>query len=150
MKPLLHVVMAIAILLNPLITLANPSEDRAVEKFLAEHKSVEDREETELRGMTTADLDNDGVPEIVLVWTTLGPTYWRNTLSVLKKTTGHSSAYREAASIPLNGEATLDRVQFGVIAVKQKMHAPNDPTCCPSIQRVMQYQWANGKLVPIK
>lgn len=151
MKPLfvLSFTAAISALLALPTAKAEPStaESKAIERFLKAHSNPDDQENAEMQGNAIAYLDNDKVPEIVLVWTTLGPTYWRNTLSVLKKV---GNEYREAASQSLEGEAVLDRVQSQTILVRQKVRAPNDPICCPSIERVKPYQFINGKLVPTR
>jgi hypothetical protein len=47
--------------------------DTIVKNFLAAQRSHE--ESTQAQGSAIADLNGDGKPKIVLVWTTLGPTY---------------------------------------------------------------------------
>jgi hypothetical protein len=118
----------------------------AVARFLASKESAADQESAESQGSAEADLDGDGVPEVVLVWTTLGPTYWRNTLSILKPAGGR---YREAASLGLQGEAKLAGVADGRITVAQKVAGPNDPLCCPSLPRRSEYRFTDGRLVPV-
>jgi hypothetical protein len=130
----------------PTATLAGETAPAAVARFLASKESAEERESAESQGSAEADLDGDGIPEVVVVWTTLGPTYWRNTLSVLKASGGH---YREAASLGLQGEAKLAGVADGRIAMAQKVAGPNDPLCCPSLPRRSEYRFMDGRLVPV-
>ena len=115
--------------------------DTIVKNFLAAQRSHE--ESTQAQGSAIADLNGDGKPEIVLVWTTLGPTYWHNTLTVFSQTLGK---YKPVSSLPLNGEAKLSSAKDGVIVVKQTMYGKNDPLCCPTVKKQMEYQWSANKL----
>ena len=115
--------------------------DTIVKNFLAAQRSHE--ESTRAQGSAIADLNGDGKPEIVLVWTTLGPTYWHNTLTVFSQTSGR---YKPVSSLPLNGEARLSSVKDGVIVVNQTMYGKNDPLCCPTVKKQMEYQWSANKL----
>jgi hypothetical protein len=119
--------------------------DEAVQKFLSSQKS--ENEDAESQGSAVADLNGDGKSEIVLVWTTMGPTYWHNTLTVLTKT---SRGYKPAASIPLIGEAKLSSTKGGIISVDQKVYAKKDPICCPSIKKQMKYRWQGKKISEVK
>ena len=115
--------------------------DAIVKNFLAAQRSHE--ESTRAQGSAIADLNGDGKPEIVLVWTTLGPTYWHNTLTVFSQTSGR---YKPVSSLPLNGGARLSSVKDGVIVVNQTMYGKNDPLCCPTVKKQMEYQWSANKL----
>lgn len=123
----------------------NREADAAVKKFLASQKTNE--EEAEPAGSAVADLDGDGKPEIVLVWTTMGATYWRNTLTVFGKTAG---VYKPVATYALDGEAQLSKVTDGVIYVDQKLYAKRDPLCCPSVKRMMKYRLTGKKIAEVK
>lgn len=123
----------------PQISQADPTADEATREFLASKENEE--ESGQSRGLARADLDGDGTAEIVLVWTLLGPTYWRNYLSVLRKT---GPGYAEAATALLNGEAELGGIDRGVVSVKQNTFAPDDPRCCPSRETMGRYRWEGG------
>lgn len=116
-----------------------------VESFLSSQES--ERESTELQGSTAADLNGDGREEIVFVWTLLGPTYWRNSLTVLSKT---ENGYRAVASLKLMGEAKLAFVKDGVVFVNQKVYRKGDPICCPSLSKQLKYRWRGNKIVELK
>jgi hypothetical protein len=123
----------------------NREADEVVKKFLAAQKS--DEVSAESAGSAVADINGDGKPEIVLVWTTMGATYWHNTLTVFSKTAGD---YKPVADFPLNGEATFSSVKGGIIFVDQTLYAKKDPVCCPSIKKRMKYRWAGKKISEVK
>ena len=115
--------------------------DAIVKNFLATQRSHE--ESAQAQGSAIADLNGDGKPEIVLVWTTIGPSYWHNTLTVFSKS---SRTYKPVSSLPLNGEAQLSSAKDGVIVVKQVMYAKDDPICCPTVKKSMNYRWSANRL----
>jgi hypothetical protein len=117
--------------------LSQHAADTIVKSFLAARRTHE--ENAQAQGSVIADLNGDGKPEIVLVWTTLGPTYWHNTLTVFSQTSGK---YKPVSSLELNGEARLSSAKDGVIVVKQTMYAKDDPICCPTVKKLMNYRWS--------
>ena len=127
------------------VALQQNDADEAIKKFLSSQKS--DGEDTDSQGSTVADLNGDGKPEIVLVWTLLGPTYWRNTLTVFSKSAG---GYNPVASFQLTGEANLSSVKDGLITLDQKVYAKNDPVCCPTIKKKAKYRWAGKKISEVR
>ena len=126
-------------------SLQNNDADEAINSFLSSQKSG--NEDAQSQGSAVADLNGDGKPEIVLVWTLLGPTYWHNTLTVLSMT---ADGYKPVASLQLTGEAKLASVKGGVIFVDQKVYARNDPRCCPSINKQVKYRWAGKKILEVR
>ncbi|MFL6229353.1 MAG: hypothetical protein ACJ741_11300 [Pyrinomonadaceae bacterium] len=147
---------SLAPLLIALLTLSLPAvavraqapdreADAAVKKFLASKKTAE--ESAEAAGSATGDLDGDGKPELALVWTTMGPTYWHNTLTVFAQTAG---AYKPLASFDLDGEAQLSAVKGGVITVAQTLYAKTDPICCPTVKKLMRYRLVGKKISVVK
>ena len=118
---------------------------QAIEAFLSSQKSGQEDAQAQDRAM--ADLNNDGKPEIVLVWTLLGPTYWRYTLTVFTIVGGR---YKPVASFPLEGEAKLNSVKVGIIFIDQKVLGKNDPLCCPSVKKRGKYRWLGKKISEVK
>lgn len=119
--------------------------NEAIKKFLSSQKT--EREDASAQDSAVVDLNGDGKSEIVLVWTLLGPTYWHNTLAVFSKT---SSGYQPVASLLLTGEAKLSSVKGGIILVEQKIHAKNDPRCCPSIKKQVRYRWFGKRILEVR
>jgi len=125
--------------------LQNNDADEAINSFLSSQKS--DGEDAQSQGSAVADLNGDGKPEIVLVWTLLGPTYWHNSLTVFTKTV---AGYKPVATMQLSGEAKLRTVKGSLIYVEQKVHAKNDPRCCPSLDKEGKYRWAGKRIIEVK
>ena len=119
--------------------------EEAVRKFLLSQKS--ETEDAQPQDTAIADLNGDGKSELVLLWTLMGPTYFRNTLTVFSKT---AEGYKPASSLQLTGEAKLSSVKNGLILVEQKVLARNDPLCCPSIKKHGKYRWMGKKISAVK
>lgn len=120
--------------------------DEAIKSFLSAQKT--ESENAQSVGSAISDLDGDGKPEIVLLWTLLGPTYWSNTLTVFSKA---AAGYKPVASLQLEGMAKrLVSVKAGIILVDQDVYAKNDPRCCPSIKKQMKYRWLGKKISEVK
>lgn len=121
------------------------AEQSAVEDFLqAQTNNTFGLEEgAELQNYIITDLDQDASPEIVLVWTTLGKTYWRNTLTVLSK---KRMGYEAVATLPLTGEAKLTSVKENIITVDQRIYTKEDPVCCPTQNKTFRYIYQKESL----
>jgi len=119
--------------------------DKAIKTFLSNQDS--DQEHSESQGSAIADLNGDGISEIILVWTLLGPTYWNNTLTIFTK---KASGYKTVTSLKLNGLAKLLSVQNGIIIIDQSTYAKGDPICCPSIDTQIKYKWTGSKIIELK
>lgn len=94
-----------------------------------------------------ADLDGDGKAEMVVQVALLGPTYWSYQLEVFAD---RGKGYRHVGSSELWGDVQDLRVDKGTIVVKSKMPGPNDPRCCPTLDKTYRYRWQGGKVVETK
>ena len=125
----------------------HPLSDPAMEAVL--QKQIEPEDGVQLQNIIKAELESS-LPgeEQVVIWTLLGPTYWSNHLSVLAQQNGQ---WQLLATLSLGGAiATLETVTSdGLISVNAKTSGPNDPVCCPSQQKTLQYRYAKGQLVEV-
>ena len=96
------------------------------------------------------DLNGDGKDEVALVWLTMGPTYWRNTLTVFTPVASGEYTTENDSTFSLIGEAKAPQIKDGVILIEQVVHAENDPICCPTVQKPGKYKWENKKLAEVK
>ena len=122
-----------------------------VEKVVKRHvdaanrEAEQNRESVEGTQTVVADLDGDGKAEIVLLTTLLGPTYWDYFITVFTdRGKGHVA---EATTEDALGSVRSISVKDGLIHVDAKWPAPNDPRCCPSLQKTTVYAWQGNKLV---
>jgi len=127
---------------------AGNKEDIAINEFIKSELSGPEKEGYELQGIQLADLDNDNIKEVVFVWTLLGPTYWKNNLTVLRiRNDKHiKNEYVHGASLNLIGNANLVHVNGNKIVVYQDVYAPGDPRCCPSIEKKITYIFNNDAI----
>jgi hypothetical protein len=93
------------------------------------------------------DLDGDGKPEIVLQTALLGPTYWSYQLDVF---VDRGKGYQHAGIGELWGDVQSIGIDKGAVVVKTKMPAPNDPRCCPTLDKTYRYLWKGGKVTETK
>lgn len=119
--------------------------EKVVKEYLASQKT--EQEDTQEQASAVGDLNGDGKPEIVLVWSLLGPTYSSDTLTVFSKT---EVGYKPLATFPLKGEAQLSTVKGGVIFINQKVLGKNDPRCCPSVKKLGKYRLVGKKILEVR
>jgi hypothetical protein len=120
---------------------------RIAEQFVA-GKQADHMESYEATEVVPADINGDGQDEIVVLWTLYGPTYWNSGVAVLAKQGARYAAAGETSDAlgMVEGMTVAD----GVIQLTTKWPGPNDPRCCPSVNKTLRYRWTPGKLTPVK
>ena len=120
---------------------------RAAVQKLLDRESRPGEGSAQANQVELADVDGDGRPEMILLWTFLGPTYWRSQVTVFQP---QGAAWRERASTPAWGMVERMTVQGREIRIATLMLGPSDPRCCPTRKAVQRVRWAGGKLVSNK
>jgi hypothetical protein len=105
-------------------------------------------EYVEGRQIRETDLNGDGVPDAVVLYTLEGQTGTHQTLAVFYRTDTRFE-YRGGAVV--NGGATnITPMADQVIAVNSVVLGPDDPDCCPSVDAVQSFKWNGSDLVEIR
>ncbi len=147
---------------DPLVKL-DAAQRRVVQQFLKK-RSAPGEGQAQAHAVELADIDGDGAPDIVLLWTLLGPTFASSTLTLIARparpgatagatasaTPSTAAAWRETGSADIFGQAERLRVQGREILVDTLTLGPKDARCCPSVKKVQRLRWAAGRLVAAK
>lgn len=124
-------------------SLCAEAENDPVATFLSAQEGGEDHLGATLKGNIKADLNKDAKIEYVIVWVTLGPSFWYFNLTILDE---HGKLI---STKKLVGEAELVNVVNGVININLITAQANDPICCPSLQKKASYSLKNGEIQEI-
>lgn len=128
------------LLLAILLSLYVKADSDPVNAFLTTQEGGEDKLGTKLDDSIKADLNHDGKNEYVVVWVTLGPSFWYFNLTILDE---HGKLI---TTKKLTGEAKLVNVVDGVINLNLITAQANDPICCPSLQKKASYTLLNREI----
>lgn len=116
-----------------------------ISKFLGSQKLDQPASASEAEHVI-ADLNNDGKPDIVLMWNVLGPTWHLPKLTLF---VDQGKTYRTLTT-DLNGQTQKLAVKGSTILVDTLMLGPGDARCCPTKKVQVRYQWTGEKLVMLK
>lgn len=109
-------------------------------------QQLDTREEVQIRQSMPVELDagKPGLEQAVL-WTIIGPTYWRNQLSIVSK---QPNQWQSLATIPVTGmvEGFGPAQPNGILPVETKVQGPSDPLCCPTQTQVLYFRYRAGQL----
>ncbi len=125
--------------------LTQPQAEAVVKKYLASLPA--EGASYDATKTLMADLDGDGKVEIVLLSTLMGPTYAYSQLMVFAD---KGKGYVHASTTDVSGNVEDMTVDKGIVQIKSKMPGPNDPRCCPSLEKTYRYALKNGKVVELK
>lgn len=140
-----------ALVLAPAAALAAGLDQAGAQKLAEQYVATmqgSPQESFETGKVIVSDLDGDGQEEIVVQWTMLGPTYWSHGLTVLARQ-GQRYAPSGEAQEAL-GSVEDVQVRDRVIQLQTKWPGPNDPRCCPSVEKTLRYRWQPGRLAPAR
>lgn len=109
-------------------------------------QQLDTREEAQIQQSMPVELDvsKPGLEQAVL-WTIIGPTYWRNQLSIVSK---QQNQWQILATIPVVGmvDGFGSAQPNGTLSVETKVQGPNDPLCCPTQTKVLYFRYQAGQL----
>ncbi len=109
-------------------------------------QQLDTREEAQIQQSMPVELDasKPGLEQAVL-WTIIGPTYWRNQLSIVSK---QQNQWQILATIPVTGmvEGFGPAQANGILPVETKVQGPSDPLCCPTQSQVLYFRYRVGQL----
>ncbi|PKM35480.1 MAG: hypothetical protein CVV06_16035 [Gammaproteobacteria bacterium HGW-Gammaproteobacteria-10] len=109
-------------------------------------QQLDTREEVQIQQSMPVELDagKPGLEKAVL-WTIIGPTYWRNQLSIVSK---QQNQWQILATVPVTGMVDgFDPAQpNGTLSVETKVQGPSDPLCCPTQTQVLYFRYRAGQL----
>ncbi len=154
MKHLLAV-FALAGLLLPAFASAQDQDKAAIDKFILNQATREHGEEyPDARKVVSGDLNGDGAPETVVLYTIEGQNGTNNHiqyLAVFKRVNGQlvpmthvdvgSKSYRDVE---------LDSITNGVINLTTMRYGKNDPACCPSLKGKAWFRLVKGTLQVVR
>ncbi len=136
---------------NPLAKL-DPAQRRVVQQLLKKRQAPGEGQ-AQADSVELADIDGDGKPDIVLLWTLLGPTFASSSVTLVSRLMppsragGDAGGWRETARADVFGQAVRLRVQGREIVVDTLTLGPKDARCCPSVRQVQRLRWLDGRLV---
>ena len=130
------------------ITPAHSEESQtsnAITSFLQGQET--ETESAELQYSEIANLDDDDNPEVIIVWSRLGATWWSNHLTVLKRT---GKEFITLDTRDISGMPDALAVSEGLIRIARRVHGPGDARCCPKKRETVTYTLSDGSLTETK
>jgi len=130
-----------------------PADQKVINKYLsnlADQLGGQIPEEVP-QTIRTGDLNQDGTPDVAVLFTIEGPgNGYAQYLAVFLRTNGKLTPLDHAT---VGGKfyraVKLISIQDGIINLATTGYAPHDPTCCPTIKGTTQYQLDANKLKEI-
>jgi len=127
----------------------------AIDKFISNQATRERGEEyPDARKVVTGDLNGDGTPETVVLYTIEGQNGTNNHiqyLAVFERVNGQlvHMTHVDVGSKSNRG-VELDSVTNGMINLTTMRFGPNDPACCPTVKGKAWYRLVKGTLQAVR
>ena len=149
-------ILAISVLLLLASAVFSQDQDKAaIDKFISNQATRARGEEyPDARKVVTGDLNGDGAPETVVLYTIEAQNGTNNHiqyLAVFRRVNGQfvpvthvdvgSKSYRDVE---------LDSITSGLINLTTMRFAKNDPACCPTLKGKVSYRLVEGTLQVVR
>jgi len=152
----MKIIFAISVVLLLACAVFPQDQDKAaIESFISNQATREHGEEyPDARKVVTGDLNGDGTPETVVLYTIEGQNGTNNHiqyLAVFKRVNGQLlHVTHVAAGSKLDRDVELDSVTNGMINLTTMRFAKNDPACCPTVKGKASYRLVKGTLQVVR
>jgi hypothetical protein len=135
--------------------LAQAADSHLVEGYIAKHAKAERAEEyAEARKVIRGDVNHDGKPDIIVLYTLEGFRGGNNYLQYLAVFLGNGKTFlysgRVAVGGKLNRDVSLVSVTNEAINVDTMEYRSKGPACCPSRKGKARFVFSGGKLKEIR
>jgi len=119
---------------------------KLIKRFIkSKNKALKaDRAHADPKKWLIGDIDNDGVKDLVLQYSLLGPTWWFVQVEVFPFKNG---TFQKSIGMQLDGEGDLQGIDNGNILISEERYVKDDPRCCPSQKHKAKYIVKGDKLV---
>jgi hypothetical protein len=103
-------------------------------------KHLDKREGFQVSTVLTGNVNGYDSELTIVQWTSLGPSYWKNFISVF------SNQQSELDTEVIHG--LVDRIELidGYIVLSLKTKGPDDPRCCPSVIKEKRFHMVGSEL----
>ncbi len=125
----------------------SPAQQKALDDYAASQASPDMGVYTEVSRSVVADLDGDGKPEVVAeINSLMGNSHFGRLVVFVEAGNGLRKVAQSEEPLGLvDGIAAAD----GLIQVQSRWPGPNDPRCCPSLEKTTHYRWQGDKVTEV-
>ena len=152
----MKIIFAVSIVLLFASAVFPQDQDKAaIDKFIANQATRERGEEyPDARKVVTGDLNGDGTPETVVLYTIEGQNGTNNHiqyLAVFKRVNAQlvHMTHVDVGSKSYQG-VELDSITNGIINLTTMRYGKNDPSCCPTLKGKARYRLVKGTLQVVR
>lgn len=128
-------------------TESDPALTKAITQFTSHLPTDGGGENTDLRRILKTDLNNDGVPDAVVIYVIEGEGGAQQGYTFITGFIQQNGSWAQASLGPQIGGLvqSLSEVKPGTMSVEYLTGGPDDPDCCPSVHENQQFVWSDGK-----
>lgn len=150
------IVVTLMLSLTSSVSLSQSPEDVAViKKFIASQESdANGSEYPEAEKIVVGDLNHDGVPDAVVLYTLEGQNGGNNYIQYLAAFVRKNGSLVHVADTPVGGklrrDVDLSAISNNEVVLKTTAYAKRDPACCPTIKGSTKYVLVGNKLQEVK